>query len=437
MSQDQNPLKRQNEISSIFGGLDSFNSPNGEEAEKVDGVMQGVWETFLKIVETSPENVSSFGDLVENFTPPENTLPTQILIPSPDFPLGDKVFSAISRGICPTPDDFVRAILTIAQNTKKTVEQIISESSLNNLPTKNLALPGTDNVNWKTLLHNRWKNWGRLLIPRGKSVLDLAEVPYDELHRDGYYLFTERDEPNHFLTDRVLSYKNGTRENPISTIVKGKVLAVIGGGAGSDEACLLENQARGVISIDSSLFIQDELLKKFSACQTGNPQDLFDQSKTEKKFYLETENPDMFQALETMIEKEIRVDTVYAHSAFHYFDDSKLQHLFSLIEKVLSPGGHLVFAIKAFGATLDGEGIFLLDKKQTVVCEGENGRTSRNKSEHRAYFSSDGQTRHFRAMDSLKKILKNAGFEIKEAAEFSVDDYETEGVSQPFLKIKT
>jgi len=325
--------------------------------------------------------------------------------------------------------DLAQGFLCASQRVKKVSEKAIATQNFSNI---DFAEGGEKNYKW--LEEQQYENWGRLLIPPGESFLGLEHIDYDELHRKGLYLFTGSDHQTQF-SGEVINYRNGPSN--LVEIVRDKIMLTLGAGAGADEEAFIKNGAR-VMTVDGSSFVRYNLQDKFSGNIINNKDDFFNENESGKALYIEEDTTDMFNALDKMIEEGRKVDTVYAHSALHYFDISELKKLLSMIKQVLIPGGHFCFAIKSPGASLDGVGIRVINTTSSVKeiindeLNGKIGEPDIEKVLNRGYLNPDGQIRFFRDSEEIQKIVGSVGFKPRKITSGFVENYEKQGGVQQF-----
>ncbi len=271
-----------------------------------------------------------------------------------------------------------------------------------------LALPGLmeeGENNHTFLLQNTYRNYLRL--PGIEPPID-----YNELHERNMYRFTHSKTPNDFVHE-VLAYRNGPRSN--EKLIEGKEVLTLGPGRGRDEECMLTTgNAASVDMIEGSAY----MLTRLEKIRRGLSHDLQD------RFHVPSEPLSMLTALKELTTEGRRFDTIYCHSAIHYFDDETLDTLLTDIKACLRPNGHLAIAVKAPGAVLDGNGIPLIRDIETLSSSRGVG-FAREMVRHRMWLNFDGQTRMFRDKDVWVELLQKH-FAVPRVTEHSVERYETD-----------
>ena len=271
-----------------------------------------------------------------------------------------------------------------------------------------LALPGNTieyhggqvGANHVALYQNAARNWLRLI-----GVM--PEVEYDELHRDGYYLFMNNAIPTDFARRNVMQCMDG--------LVQGKDILELGPGAGADATLFLKNGAKSVEVVDSSYFVLEHLRASMQAKGENVGRNLI----------VPGEAQDMYDAVADLASQGCQYDTVYSHSSIHFLDDTRLRRLLELLTHCLREGGHFAFSVKAPGATLDGKGIPLINEVEETSDETVYG------VHDRASLGFDGQIRHYRSYLEWEKIL-NEQLKVLDASRSWVADYATPGKRQLF-----
>lgn len=285
-----------------------------------------------------------------------------------------------------------------------------------------LALPAGSDVQYRgeavdrnhAFLHGNLAgdNYLRLIGAR-------EEVEYDLLHQWNMYLFTNATRETQFA-HHVAGYRNGP-SNDVA-LIEGKDLLEIGPGNGADVRFFLDRGANSIHVVDGSPLIIERLKRN----RDTFPEDL------KSRLSIPAEGEDMFDALRHFESENRSFDTVSAHSCIHYFDDERLLELLSLIHGRLRPDGHFAAAVKAPGATLDGNGILLYED----VLPPSNPHLLKEEDEPsfvrgRMWLNHDGQTRIFRSRRAWVRLLENY-FDVVSQTEAKVENYETPGRSQTF-----
>lgn len=251
----------------------------------------------------------------------------------------------------------------------------------------------------------------------------VPELPYDTLIQLGAYEFLNSQEPSSFA--QILSiFRNGDD----GSIVTNKNILTIGSGpTARDEQFYLSKGAQSVTIIERS-----------KTALTALRQVRKNRAKDNTQLILPDEATDMAQALGEFVEQKHQFDSVISISSLHYDDDKQLIINIENITRILTPGGHLAVAIKAPGAMFDGSGILLHQRQKKVPGLEEDAVY------HQAWYCLDGQIRHYRKADRLKKIFENIrvidpidgkqyGFDVTMDAKVEEHDYEKKGTVQPFL----
>ncbi len=266
------------------------------------------------------------------------------------------------------------------------------------LPEKKVALDVPSNHLF--LLRNTRENWIRLLTG--------CEIPYDDLHRRGMYLFTNRNESTPFAHEMV-SYLNGPQHK--TKLIENKTVLEIGAGNGADpEHYLKVGNAQSVTVLDGSEEIYDHLADRKAELP----------ERYAKK--LELLQPlDMFEAFAQMQQQGRKFDTIVSHSSIHYFDDETLEKLFELIAASTKADGHFAFCVKAPGAMLDGNGISLINDS-----EPHQYKPDQEYVRMRMWMNHDGQMRAFRSHERWEKLI-GEHFRFMRRTEGNISDYETHG----------
>ncbi len=273
-------------------------------------------------------------------------------------------------------------------------------------------------------------------IERANSLLRLAglmeRIPYDKLYEDRAYLFMTREEANVFALEQVANFGNGT--NTPGAAVKEKRILTVGHGYGSDELKLAELEAERVIPIDDSPVAREMFQKRIAALPRNRRRD-----HALRAIRFPRKLDGIFSTLEDMRACGETVDTIYAHSSLHYYDDNDFQALLSLIFSVLATEeegrglSHLCFAVKLPGAPLDREGVHLFEKTSLEKTEegGEKITTSKSIREN-----TDGQMRVFRdqatilaQIEKLNRDVVSTGYEFscRLSATRTIRDYDVPG----------
>jgi SAM-dependent methyltransferase len=271
-----------------------------------------------------------------------------------------------------------------------------------------LALPGT--------VQNGRNNHTFLLENTARNYLRLAGVeppiPYDRLHERHLYRFTHAKEPHEFVQE-VLAYRNGPRG--AEKLIEGKAVLTLGPGRGRDEeALVVQGGAAAVDMIEGSA----SLLPKLEKTKRTLPPDL------QGRFHAPAAPQDMLQAVKERAASGKRFDTLYCHSAVHYFDDEALLELLRDVRTCLKPNGHFAFAVKAPGAVLDGHGIPLIRDIETLSSSRGLAFTQ-ERVRHRMWLNFDGQMRMFRDKAVWLELLQTH-FSVPRVTEHSVERYETD-----------
>lgn len=270
-----------------------------------------------------------------------------------------------------------------------------------------LSMPGREMNgmrNHEFLLRNSYMNYLRL--PGIWKPID-----YDLLHSRYLYRFTHSKDPSDFVSQEVYSYRTGKKSK--ENLLENKNILTLGPGRGRDEAFMLQSGAANVYMIEGSEYMLGRLKK----IKDELPR------KLQKRFHVPEKTENMLEDLKTLPEK-MKFDTIYSHSSIHYFDDETLQQLLGDIQSCLKPNGHFVFAVKAPGAVLDGNGILMTEEKSTLTSSlGESHDEERLHS--RMWMNYDGQLRVFRDKGSWMKLLQQY-FAVPRVTEHSVERYETE-----------
>lgn len=289
--------------------------------------------------------------------------------------------------------------------THGSMEQALAGTHPNISP---LALPGrvVDNENNYTfLLQNTYKNFLRL--PGIEPPIE-----YNELHERNLYRFTHSKAPNDFVQE-ILAYRNGPRST--EKLIEDKEVLTLGPGRGRDEECMATTGgAASVDMIEGSPYI----LPRLEKIRRGLPPELQD------RFRVPSESLNMIDALKNIAEEGRKFDTIYCHSAIHYFDDETLDGLLADIKSCLKPNGHLAVAVKAPGAVLDGNGIPLLEDIETL-SSSRGVDFVEQRVRHRMWLNFDGQTRMFRDQSVWVELLRKY-FAVPRVTEHSVERYETD-----------
>lgn len=383
---------------------------------------------YLEELTKKYENFDNLLEDKDQGTPEAKKLSTKLS--NPNISLLRGTMAAVQEGV--NSQIYTDAIIQKGRREKRLAERNLNQGTLS---TKDLSLPGEEEENHKWLEKNKYKNWGRLLIPEGKNFLDLENIDYDELHRRGMYLFSNTDDIATFAKTAE-NYQNGPEGK--MKIIEDKLVLTLGPGAGNDEEFFIGNGAR-IVSLEGSQFMRNKLREKFKG--EGILSDELEtilEENNEKKWYLEEESPSFFEGMEKFAEQGIQFDTLYFHSAAHYFDKPTLKKFLKLAHKIIKPGGHIAGAFKAINATLDGEGIQLMDKRvinktddPRYLFENDKQEAQETRREH-GWLNPDGQTRFFRDPDVLHEIFEECGFKKRSRESRTVDDYETYGVNQEF-----
>lgn len=290
-----------------------------------------------------------------------------------------------------------------------------------------IALPGEIEVgsdgyaigsNHRWLYDNKALNYLRL-------IGGLPEITYDEVHSRGLYLFTEATQPTQFAHE-LTGYRNGI-SNEVKLIENKRVLE-IGPGNGMDVDHFVDSGAEQVMVVDGSDFVLDRLRMRYRnsgllKMEDGNP-------VQDSKVIVPGLGLDMHDALRHLKDQGELFDTIAAHSCFHYFDDKSTDSLLQALQVVIKPGGHLAFAVKAPGATLDGHGIKLFEDLN-VHCNVSTPESCITDVRGRMWMNFDGQMRNFRSMDSWIQLL-SPYFDVVRRTESDVVNYEAPGTSQKF-----
>ncbi len=300
--------------------------------------------------------------------------------------------------------------------------QMQSRDAINRLikgehPINELSLPGTGmkhhhgilGAHHQFLAHNSSFNYLRLIGAK-------PEVPYDELHQREMYLFTNAKSPTQFAT-KVVGYRNGP-DNQV-TLVKGKDVLELGAGNGADIDLFLKDEASSVTVVDGSSYMLQRLKSRFEP-MGGRVQ-----------FPYDGEAMDMFDALGDYAAHKEKFDTICSHSSVHYFDDRRFEELLEKIHGCLRPNGHFAFAVKAPGATLDGNGIPLFDNSTTLQTTEKRHENRGEFVRGRMWLNYDGQTRIFRSAEAWKDLL-SPYFDVVDLSISKVDNYEAPGTTQEF-----
>jgi SAM-dependent methyltransferase len=349
---------------------------------------------------------------------------------NPNISLLRGTILAVQEGV--NSQIYADAIIQNGRREKRSVDKNIKQEELSTTP---LSLPGENNENHTWLEENKYKNWGRLLIPEGENFLGLESIDYDELHRRGMYLFSDTDDIATFAR-KVENYQNGPSGQ--MKIIDDKLVLTLGPGAGNDEEFFIANGAR-VVSLEGSEYMRNKIKEKFKGegILSEDLETILDENN-EQKWYLEEESPSFFEGMEKLAEQGAQFDTLYFHSAAHYFDEPTLKKFFKLAHTIIKPGGHIAGAFKAIDATLDGEGIQLMDKRvlnktddPRYMLEPEKKEQQETRRE-RGWFNPDGQTRFFRDPEVLHEIFEESGFKKRSRESRTVENYETYGVDQEF-----
>lgn len=291
------------------------------------------------------------------------------------------------------------------QLTRGTVESALTGTHphISSLALPGLARGGENNHTF--LLANTYRNYLRL--PGIEPVID-----YNELHERNMYRFTHSKTPNDFVQE-ILAYRNGPRST--EKLIEGKGVLTLGPGRGRDEESMVTiGGAASVDMIEGSPY----MLARLEKIRRGLPHDLQD------RFHVPTESLNMLVALKEMSSIGRKFDTVYCHSAIHYFDDETLDELLRDIKSCLKPNGHLAIAVKAPGAVLDGNGIPLIEDIETLSSSRGVG-FQRELVRHRMWLNFDGQTRMFRDQSVWVELLRKH-FTVPRVTEHSVERYETD-----------
>jgi len=254
----------------------------------------------------------------------------------------------------------------------------------------------------------------------------LPEIEYDELHKREMYLFTNNSDPTqfaHHLVDRDRISQNQVK------IIQDKEILEIGPGNGADVELFVQNAAANVTVLDGSHFIIDRLQKRYR--ENGL---LHSKDNPSGKVIVPNHGMDMRDALLHYQQQGKKFDTICAHSCLHYFDDEELQMLLVLLHDSLRQDGHLVFAVKAPGATMDGNGIKIFEKiEERIHLASDNSvRETTQDVRGRMWVNLDGQTRNFRSIDAWDDLLQSR-FTFLEKTESVIESYEAPGVSQQFF----
>jgi SAM-dependent methyltransferase len=271
-----------------------------------------------------------------------------------------------------------------------------------------LALPGTvqnGENNHTFLLENIPRNYLRLVGIE-------PPIPYDHLHERHLYRFTHAKEPHEFVQE-VLAYRNGPRGT--EKLIEGKAVLTLGPGRGRDEeALLVTGHAASVEMIEGS----SSLLPKLEKTKRALSADL------QERFHVPNAPQDMLQAVTELAASRTRFDTIYCHSAVHYFDDDALAELLRGVRACLKPNGHFALAVKAPGAVLDGHGIPLIQDIETL-SSSRGVAFTQERVRHRMWLNFDGQTRMFRDKTVWLELLQKH-FSVPRVTEHSVERYETD-----------
>ena len=272
-----------------------------------------------------------------------------------------------------------------------------------------LCLPGKateEESNHLFLLQNAHRNYLRLpgILPA---------IQYDQLHARVLYRFTFSRDRTDFV-EEMNAYRNGGPPGKEKLFEKKEILT-LGPGRGRDEEYMMvHGGAASVEMIDGSAC----MLPRLEKVRRGLDQGL------QGSFVLPAEPADMLEALRRFAAENRTFDTVYAHSSIHYFDDETLEEVLGLIRVGLTGNGHLVFAVKAPGAVLDGNGIPLIRDIETL-SSSRGAEYTQERVRHRMWLNFDGQTRMFRDK-SVWSELVGKHFTIPRVTEHSVEHYETE-----------
>ncbi len=245
-------------------------------------------------------------------------------------------------------------------------------------------------------------------------------ISYNSLHEEHRYLFMDRKSPNIFTTNTVFPYTNGS-----GPIIKGKDVVVLGSGYGSDDIAFLRHGAKSVRSVDDSAYAQKRLKERKNNLHVS----------LSNKLIMTSKPTGMIAYLESLVELGTQVDTIYGNSVLHYFDNPAFVYVLELVRRCLKPNGYLAFAIKLPRSDYHGEAIGLIKDERTTEDERMKSRVFQS-----TWLNSDGQVRHFRDREELERQVQNSnkneydGFKLsrRSTAEFNVENYDTEGSTQPF-----
>jgi SAM-dependent methyltransferase len=293
------------------------------------------------------------------------------------------------------------------QSTRTAIAKAISGKHPEVSP---LSLPGkTDSHrenNHTFLLQNTWLNYLRL-----PGIL--RAIDYDELHRRGMYRFRFAKAPTNFALE-MMSYRDGSKRN--SKIIEGKNILTLGPGRGRDEEhMLVHGNAASVEVVEGSSY----MLEKLNKTKNGLP------SNKKQRFHIPHKPLSMVTQLEQYARQGVRFDTIYCHSALHYFDDEILDQMLKNMRVCLNPNGHVAIAVKAPGAVLDGKGILVTNDADIMMSAHRGEEFDEERAIQRMWLNYDGQTRVFRDKAIWKKHLEQH-FAVPRVTEHDIERYETD-----------
>lgn len=240
-------------------------------------------------------------------------------------------------------------------------------------------------IQWQK--QNRWLNYLR-------CIGLLPDVEYDKVHQLQIYDFTTNLEPTPFAQQINHSHNK--------VLIRDKGILTLGAGNGRDEKYFVEQGASSVEAVEGS----DSMVEVIHKTKLLLPVHL------QGRLIAPNRGENMIEALKRLHEEGKTFDTVYAHAAFHFFDDTTMMHLFELIKKCLTPEGNLAFATRKPGANMDGNGILLVNMPL-------NGNSTGAKVRLRAFLNEDGQVRYFRSHERVIEMVEQLGFQNDPAVHFT------------------
>ncbi len=303
--------------------------------------------------------------------------------------MGEALFKSVSiydfnlalKGVKCKPNEYVATFFDAAKNKINELRNFLTQP----LPINQLrSIANSDNLSFRDLLvQYKVDSW---LVAIGA----LDGINYDQIHKLSGYNFTHKKQPNLFAQN-TSNYVNGDPENP-TFLVKDKNILSIGSGNGIDEKFFLENGAKKVEVIESSRYALSLITKTRDSIQ----------NRLKNKLVIPSSPQDMISSLDDYLQQGIKFDTIYCHSVLHYFDDPTLKHIISLIVQCLNEGGYFSFATKLPGATLDGNGIPLINDVESIKRRDDS---IQNIVHLRGWLNNDTQCRFFRDRDSLINLI--------------------------------